>query len=95
MEGIKVNGFRRITKPQARKQYNNGAVVYICPRFLRPGSMWKPEVAITKADLSGVNEDASFFSSTENEFDKIVDEFIYYNCGGGAGSYPSFYIKDN
>lgn len=95
MEGIKVNGFRRVSKPTARKLYDDGKVVYICPCYLKPGGMWRPEVAITKEDLSTVTEEASFYSTTVRGFDNIVNEFMHYNCSSGTGRYPSFYIRES
>lgn len=92
MEGIRVNGFRRVSKPQAKKLYNDGRVVYLCPCYLRPGGMWKPEVAVAK---ERVDESVSYFVSNTNEFDKLVDEFMYYNCRGGSGKYPAYYIKED
>ena len=95
MDGCKINGFRRVSKPTARKFYEDGRVIYICPCLLKPGGAWRPEVAIVKGDLSTIKEDASFYSTTVRGFDKIVDEFMYYNCRGGSGRYPSFYIRES
>ena len=95
MRDCSVYGYRLVSKAAARRMYNDGKVVYLCPSFLRPGSMWHPEVAVTKMDLSQASEEASYFVSNTRDFDKLVDEFMYYNCRSGVGRYPAYYIKES
>ena len=66
MQGVTVNGYRRLAKPTAKRLYNSGKTIYIVPCALRPGGAWKPEIAISKADRS---EDAAYFVSTANDFE--------------------------
>lgn len=79
-----VGEFRRIQKRAARKIYESGEIVYLCPCKLRPGEPWYPEVPITLSDGTRYAPVA---------FDNAVDQFEFYNCKGEAGSYASYYIK--
>ena len=92
MQSVSVNGYRRLAKPTAKRLYNSGKTIYLVPCALRPGGAWKPEIAISKADRS---DDASYFVSTKNDFESLVNEFAYYNCGNASGRYPAYYIKAN
>lgn len=90
MQGVTVNGYRRLAKPTAKRLYNSGATIYLVPCALRPGGAWNPEVAISKSDRS---ESASYFVSMNNDFEHLVNEFAYYNCRHSTGRYPAYYIK--
>lgn len=39
--------FERVDKKQARKAYNNGLRVMVCPVNLRPGYPWHPEISVS------------------------------------------------
>lgn len=39
--------FERVDKRQARKAYNNGLRVVVCPVNLRPGYPWHPEISVS------------------------------------------------
>ncbi len=78
------NGFRfeRIPKNKARAAYNNNLTVIFCPCNLRPGSAWGLEMDMNKANINCNNI----------EFEKLLNEFEYYNCNNETGLYTSFYI---
>lgn len=87
------DGFNRISKLRARKLYDDGKIVYLCPVKLRPGYPWHPEVAISKHNerTDGL---AQYFVSDTNEFDKVVNDFTHYNCNWSAGTYPAYYVRE-
>lgn len=93
MKMYKIDGFRRIAKIKARKRYDNGETIYLCPIKLRPGYPWHPEVAITKTDDRS-DDMAQYFVSSTSEFDNVVNSFEYYNCNYSVGIYPAFYVKE-
>ena len=69
--------FVRITKTTARKAYNNGLRVVLCPSNLRPGFPYHPEINISgKAAAS---------------FEEAVNSFEYYNLRGKRNR-TAFYI---
>ena len=39
--------FKRINKAQARRAYNNGLRVVVCPVNLRPGYPFHPEISVS------------------------------------------------
>ena len=90
MKCYRIDGFTRIAKLNAKRRYENGETIYLCPHGLRPGAPWHPEVAITKV---GRDEDVQYFAGSDDEFEKIVAEFTHYNCNYSSGKYPAYYIK--
>lgn len=69
--------FKRVNKATARRAYNNGLRILVCPCKLRPGYPWYPEV--NASGKSGVN------------FDKLIAACEFYN-NNETGKYSSFYI---
>lgn len=71
--------FKRINKAQARRAYNNGLRVVVCPVNLRPGYPFRPEISVS--GKSGAT------------FDEMLNAFIFYNIRNSeTGYYPAFYI---
>ena len=71
--------FKRVNKATARRAYNNGLRVVMCPCNLRPGAPWRPEVPVD-------NKNGATFETTLNAFE-------YYNIRGHeTGRYTAFYI---
>lgn len=71
--------FKRINKAQARRAYNNGLRVVVCPVNLRPGYPFHPEISVS--GKSGAT------------FDEMLNAFIFYNIRNSeTGYYPAFYI---
>lgn len=70
--------FRRVNKTIARKVYNNGLRVVLCPCNLRPGYPWHPEISIS--GKSGA------------DFETQLNSFEYYNLNKDAGRRTSYYI---
>lgn len=71
--------FKRINKTQARRAYNNGLRVVVCPVNLRPGHPWHPEIIVS--GKSGAT------------FEKMLNAFIFYNIRDNeTGRYPAYYI---
>lgn len=83
MNNYNYNGFKRINKRIARKLYNDGVDVLFIPCKLRPDNMWG----------LGIWENVNL-SGQYGSFDKLCNEFIWYNCNFETGNYIAFYIKD-
>lgn len=79
MNNYVIDGYCRIFKPEARKQYNSGKTIYVCPSKLRPGSPWFPEISVN-------------FQQNGN-FDTMCNTISYYNCNSEAGQTLTYYIK--
>lgn len=80
-----IGGYRRVSKWIAKKLYDDGEIIYMCPCNLRPGEPWFPEVRVCLTDGDGA-------TSCPVDFDKIVERFAFYNCNNSAGYYPAYYV---
>lgn len=85
MKWVNINGYQRISKSIARKRYNDGEVIYLCPCNLCPGGPWSSEVAVCLTDGDGA-------TSAPSDFDTVVNRFAFYNCNFESGYYPAYYI---
>lgn len=82
MKMHQIDGFERITKTTARKVYDAGGVVHVCPVNLRPGWPWFPENDISREYDGGAS------------FDSVVNSATYYNCiNSETGKYLAYYLK--
>ena len=73
----------RVSKARARKLYDMGAEIVLCPSNLRPLGMWHPECRVQKADIL-VDED----------FDGVVRAFEFYNCSNAeTGRNTNFFVE--
>lgn len=71
--------YTRVSKAAARKAYNNGESVFICPVKCNPANKyWQTGIKIDNA--------------AGDPFDKVVNAFEFYNCGyNELGKYAAFY----
>lgn len=76
--------YRKLTKPTARKAFNNDDEVYLLPCKVSGaallGRYWVKPVVIKR----GVSTP---------DFDTAVNAFEYYNCNSELGHYAHYYIK--
>ena len=79
MNKYEIAGYRRISKIEARKWYNAGETICVCPNNLRPDSPWFSGILVN--------------SQQNGDFDKMCNAVSYYNCNSEAGRYLSFYLK--
>lgn len=72
--------YKRITRTNAKKAYNNGLSVFVFPCRLRPGTAWTGNGVV-------------FHKDPEKEpFENWENAFRFYNCSHETGYYPSYYI---
>ncbi len=71
--------FKRINKAQARRAYNNGLRVVVCPVNLRPGYPFHPEISVS--GKSGAT------------FDEMLNAFIFYNIRNNGNKAFSIRVK--
>ena len=84
MENIEMNGYKRISKAQAKKLFNDGDIVRVVPNKCRPENMW------TTQDWEKANFHEIY---GENQFERIVNSWKFYNGNHELGYYPAFYVK--
>lgn len=72
----------KIRKNTARKLFNDGRELTIIPCKCAPGSAWLTGFRICKNNLENA------------DFDRLINEFEYYNCNSELGRYTSFYVEE-
>ena len=75
-----MSNFIEISKRQARERYNNGKIIRLMANNLNPNSYL--------GEPSPVHKDCG------KEFEKICNEFAYYNCTKETGKKIKFYVKE-
>ena len=78
--------FTRVSKTAAKKAFINGFTIALCPCKLRPGTPWYPECIVNRETLGEDPADA------ENEFNRLLNRFEFYNCTNETGRYTAFFI---
>ena len=77
---IEINGYRRIRKDEARRLHDDGATIYLLPCKVYPDDN-HPWITPYKMD--------------DRPFEKVVNEFEYYNCNiAELGYYAAYYIRE-
>lgn len=77
--------YTRISKAKARKLFNDGECVGICPVNIDPSSIW-----------GGMAEFQKGLKCENWSFDCFINNFIYYNCQlNETGKYPKFFRKED
>lgn len=95
MNKININGYNRITKAAARRAYNAGETVRICPVNISPVNMYGLYADCSNAKHTTVAGDGFNTTIARNkEFETIVNAFIYYNCNHETGYYPAYYVRE-
>lgn len=84
MNKLQFGSYTRITKADARKLYDAGHIVYLCPVNLNPLSPWGLMLTVAN-DIVGYEG---------MSFEKVVNAATYYNCNGETGRYLAFYKED-
>ena len=75
------NKYTRINKTRARKLFDQGLTIHLvpCKVLCNYGNMWVIPIPIEK--------------SWYEDFDRAVNNFVYYNCQHTElGLYPAYYI---
>lgn len=73
--------WQRVSKIAARKAFDNGQPVTLCPVKMNPFGVWRSGAIVTRSD-------------DIQDFEKFCNEFYYYNCTSETGRYVAFYLKD-
>lgn len=90
MNKVEINGWIRITKAKARKLYDAGKTIRLCPVKAHPCNEYYP----MSFDIS-LNDKWDVESlEWEKKFDSRVNGFEFYNCQyNELGKYTAFYIR--
>lgn len=90
MNQIVIEGWIRISKQKARKLYDEGQTVKLCPVKAHPCNEYYPlSLDINKGDKFEIEP-----FDWELKFDTRVNRFEYYNCQyAELGKYSAFYVR--
>lgn len=80
MNRHETNNLIRVNKIIARRLYNLGFDVGLCPSKANPESPWGLMSKFNKYNY-------------DNSFDDLCSCFIWYNCNTELGKYPAFYVE--
>jgi hypothetical protein len=70
---------QQISKPTARKLYDAGEEILLCPCNMNPLGVWSQGFPVKQDQENPVS------------FDSVVTEFCWYNTDSERGKYPTFY----
>ena len=73
-----MSTYTEITKNQAREMYNDGKIIRLMASNLNPNGYWGEPLPIN--------------NECEKDFEKLCNEFMYYNCTKETGKKIKFYI---
>lgn len=71
--------FQRITKQEAKRLFECGETIVLCPCKLRPGFPWSPHSYSSQRD--------------DRTFAQLLASWTFYNSSWEAGYYPHFYLE--
>ena len=77
----------------AKKLFDKGAFIRIVPNKMRPDNMWGLYNDIKKIDSIPI--EAIYDINYYNNFNRIINDFKYYNCSNETGLYLHFYLLDD
>lgn len=75
--------YERISKAKARRLFDGGGTVILCPCKLYPFGGWMCGTFVRKED----------YERQPVTLDAVVRGYTLYNCNHETGYYPAFYIK--
>jgi hypothetical protein len=83
--------FKRVSKVAARKVYESGKPVVLCPVKLYPFGGFRPSCMVQR-NLQDEESRAKCELKIDS-FDDVVQNFQWYNCNlNETGKYASFYV---
>lgn len=90
MNKITIEGWTRVSRVRARKLYDAGETIKICPVKVNPCNEYYPmSLNINKNDKFEVEP-----LEWELKFDSRVNQFEWYNCNyNETGKYAAFYVR--
>ena len=77
----------------AKKLFEAGTKIRIVPHKINPNNVWGLYADIKKID--SVPLESIYDIKYYNDFNRIVNDFRYYNCSNETGLYCSFYLLED
>lgn len=84
--------YTRIFKVEARKRFNKGESIYIIAHRLSPGMPFSMGMTIDGTHYAKENTERAKYELSQQAFESVVIDFVFYNCTHETGYYPAFYV---
>ena len=86
MRNIKIGRYEQVSKPMAKKLFEQGVDILIVPSNVNPMNVWGIGATLNKkADCKSIE------TTMADYFQYEVNTMIYYTCNRELGYYVSFY----
>ena len=85
MRYIQAEDLYRVDKRVARRLYNAGEDIWLCPCNMKPSHSWGMACL----------ENKDFVGNKNHTFEEVVKWYEWYNCNTETGRYVAFYVKVN
>lgn len=72
----------RVNKATARKMYRSGCEIHLLPCKVRLKNEWVSPIAIS-------------LETHKVTFDRVVNQYEYYNCNKDLGYYAHYYVTED
>ena len=72
----------KVNKPTARKLYRRGCEIHLLPCKVRLNNEWVSPIAIS-------------LETHKDTFDRVVNQYEFYNCNAELGYYAHYYVSDD
>lgn len=92
MNNVTMQGYKRISKAQAIKEFTNDNTIRIVPCKLIPDNNWNA-IDFNRKDWERENMEAGKRVLPDWCFNNFCIRWSYYNGNYETGYYPAFYIK--
>ncbi len=92
--------FKRVTKREAQKRFNENKGVYLCPCKMRPGYPWNIAVQVFgKAYLENAetyrnHPDLWKGTPEQTAWALMYNNFAFYNLTNETGRYAHYYVEE-
>lgn len=81
----RVAKYKKINKKVARKMYNSGCTLLLLPCKVSETVLYEDSAWIKPTEVSMIK--------CEDVFDKVINEYEYYNCTAELGRYTHYYVS--
>ena len=73
--------YKKVSKKEAEKLFNKGVSIHLFSSKIRPFTNWTGDGVVVDND-------------NDKKFEKIINEFEYYNCSNETGTAIHYYVAD-
>jgi hypothetical protein len=79
-----MSQFTRISKAEARKRYDEGETLIVCPNKIRPGYPFAMHSTIHSKE----------WLDSDYSFESMLNQWAYYNASYETGYYAHYYTEE-